>query len=70
VGAAVIAEPAVAGHVVYVPTADDHRYSFDALGCRAVDSAPLWTANPGGPVEVQPRSPAGWCSRARPTAAA
>ena len=51
-GATVIAEPAVAGHVVYVSTADDHRYSFDALRCRAVDCAPLWTANPGGPVEV------------------
>jgi PQQ-like domain len=54
VGAPVIAGQAVAGNVVYVLTADDHPYFLDALGCRAVDCPPLWTANPGGPVKVQP----------------
>jgi outer membrane protein assembly factor BamB len=50
----VVAEPALAGNVLYVATAGGHLYAFDALGCGAASCPPLWSADTGGGVEVQP----------------
>ncbi|HEX8805120.1 MAG TPA: PQQ-binding-like beta-propeller repeat protein, partial [Acidimicrobiales bacterium] len=54
VGAPVVAEPAIAGGVLYVPVADGRLVAFDALGCGAVTCPPLWTASAGSGIEVQP----------------
>jgi outer membrane protein assembly factor BamB len=44
VGASVTATPALAGGVLYVPTADGDLVAVDAAGCGAATCEPLWSA--------------------------
>jgi outer membrane protein assembly factor BamB len=51
--------PTVANGVVYVGSADDNLYAFDAAGTKGCSGtpktcAPLWTATTGGEVESSP----------------
>ena len=43
-GANVSATPALAGGVLYVPTADGDLVAVDAAGCGAATCEPLWSA--------------------------
>jgi outer membrane protein assembly factor BamB len=54
VGAAVAQPPALAGGVLYVPTADGDLVAVAADGCGAPTCEPLWVAPTGASISTQP----------------
>ena len=59
VGAEVTAAPALAGGVLYVPTADGDLVAVAADGCGAATCQALWKAATGSRITVQPASAGG-----------